>query len=232
VSSFVFMKLLETQASRYDLGMRMLSTGRIQRLYAEIAAHVPERGDILDVGCGTGGVTAALLTEGEGRREGRRVTGVDRSPQMLAVAETKLADPLAAGRLRLRRVAITGLEREFPAESFDAVVCCLVLSELSATEEAYALDVFCRLLRPGGTLVLADEVTPDSPVRRWLYRAGRWPMAALTYLVTQTSTHATRELDRKLIDRGLETVQVAHRQGQSFQIVTGRKPAWRLQPQP
>ncbi|MFI7676378.1 corrinoid protein-associated methyltransferase CpaM [Actinophytocola sp. NPDC049390] len=224
------MKLLETQASRYDLGMRMLSIGRIQRLYAEVAAHVPEQGDILDVGCGTGGVTAALLTEG--LTEGRQVTGVDRSPQMLAVAETKLAEPVAAGRLRLRQVPITGLEREFPAESFDAVVCCLVLSELSATEESYALDVFCRLLRPGGTLVLADEVTPDSPVRRWLYRVGRWPMAALTYVVTQTGTHATRELDRKLTDRGLETVRVAHRQGQSFQIVTGRKPAWRLQPQP
>lgn len=226
MSSFVFMKLLETQASRYDLGMRMLSTGRIQRLYTEVAAHVPEQGDILDVGCGTGGVTAALLTEG------RHVTGVDRSPQMLAIAETKLAEPLAAGRLRLRQVPITGMEREFRPESFDAVVCCLVLSELSATEESYALDVFCRLLRPGGTLVLADEVTPNSPARRWLYRAGRWPMAAVTYLVTQTSTHATRELDRKLTDRGLDTVQVAHRQGQSFQIVTGRKPAWRLQPQP
>jgi ubiquinone/menaquinone biosynthesis C-methylase UbiE len=226
MSSFVFMKLLETQASRYDLGMRMLSTGRIQRLYAEIAAHVPAQGDILDVGCGTGGVTAALATPG------RRVTGVDRSPQMLAVAETKLADPVADGRVRLRQVAITGLEREFRPESYDAVVCCLVLSELSATEESYALDVFCRLLRPGGTLVLGDEVTPGSPVRRWLYRAGRWPMAALTYLVTQTSTHATRELDRKLTDRGLEAVRVAHRQGQSFQIVTGRKPAWRLQPQP
>lgn len=229
MSSFVFMKLLETQASRYDLGMRMLSTGRIHRLYADVAARVPARGQVLDVGCGTGGVTAALLTE---PREDRRVTGVDRSAQMLAVAETKLAEPAAAGRLRLRQVAITGLEREFPPESFDAVVCCLVLSELSATEERYALDVFCRLLRPGGTLVLADEVLPDSAGRRWLYRAGRWPWAAVTYLVTQTSTHATRELGRKLLDRGLEAVEVTRRQGRSFQIVTGRKQAWRLQSQP
>ena len=229
MSSFVFMKLLETQATRYDLGMRMLSTGRIQRIYAEVAAHVPERGDVLDVGCGTGGVTAALLTEAF--PEGRRITGVDRSRQMLAVAEAKLADPVAAGRLRLRQVAITGMEREFPPESYDAVVCCLVLSELSATEESYALDVFCRLLRPGGTLVLADEVIPDTLARRWLYRVGRWPMAAVTYLVTQTSTRATRELDRKLTDRGLESVQVTRRQGQSFQIVTGRKSAWQLQPQ-
>lgn len=220
------MKLLETQASRYDLGMRMLSSGRIRRLYAEVAGQVPARGEVLDVGCGTGGVSAALLS-GD-----RRVTGVDRSARMLAVAEAKLAEPIAAGRVRLRRVAITGLEREFSAESFDAVVCCLVLSELSATEERYALDVFCRLLRPGGTLVLADEVTPNTLVRRWLYRAGRWPMAVLTYLVTQTSTHATAGLDRKLADRGLEGVAVTRRQGRSFQIVAGRKPAWRFQPQP
>jgi hypothetical protein len=57
-------------------------------------------------------------------------------------------------------------------------------------------------------------------------------MALATYLLTQTSTHAARELDRKLADRGLDGVEAAHRQGHSFQIVTGRKPAWQLQPQP
>ena len=226
MSSYVFMKLLETNASRYDLGMRMLSTGRIRRLYTEVAAQVPERGEILDVGCGTGGVTAAL------ERPGRQVTGVDRSTSMLAVAQRKLAEPIAAERVRVRQVAITGLDREFTPESFDAVVCCLVLSELTATEEHYALDVFCQLLRPGGTLVLADEVAPDSTTRRALYRAARLPMAVLTYALTQTTTHAAHELDRKLTDRGLEGVEITRRQGQSFQIVRGRKPAWRLQPQP
>lgn len=224
------MKLLETSASRYDLGMRLLSVGRIQRMYAEVAARVPQRAAVLDVGCGTGGVTAALLAPAP--QSGRQVTGVDRSASMLAVAERKLAAPLAAGQVTLRQVAITGLEREFGAASFDAVVCCLVLSELTATEERYALDVFCRLLRPGGTLVLADEVAPASAARRLLYRASRLPLAAVTYALTQTSTHAARELDRKLVDRGLEAVSSVCRQGQSFQIVYGRKPAWRLQPQP
>jgi demethylmenaquinone methyltransferase/2-methoxy-6-polyprenyl-1,4-benzoquinol methylase len=220
------MKLLETQASRYDLGMRMLSSGRIQRLYGEVAAQVPERGEILDVGCGTGGVTAALLGAD------RRVTGVDRSASMLAVATGKLTEDIAADRVRLRQVSITGLDREFAAESFDAIVCCLVLSELTATEERYALDVFCRLLRPGGTLVLADETAPGSAARLLLYRLVRLPMAALTYALTQTTTHAARELDRKLTERGLDAVETTRRQGQSFQIVRGRKPAWRLAPQP
>jgi demethylmenaquinone methyltransferase/2-methoxy-6-polyprenyl-1,4-benzoquinol methylase len=169
-------------------------------------------------------VTAALSAAG------RRVTGADRSAAMLAVAERKLAGPIAAGRVRLRQVAITGLDREFAPESFDAVVCCLVLSELTATEQRYALDVFCRLLRPGGTLVLADEVAPGSPGRRLLYRAARLPMAVVTYALAQTTTRSVRELDRRLTDHGMRAVETVHRQGQSFQIVTGRKPAWQLQP--
>lgn len=220
------MKLLETQASRYDLGMRLLSAGRIRRLYRDVAARVPESGEVLDVGCGTGGVTGALAAVG------RSVTGVDRSAQMLAVAGRKLADPIAAGRVRLRQVSLTGLDREFAPESFDAVVCCLVLSELTATEERYALDVLCRLLRPGGVLVLADEVAPRSAPGRLVYHAARTPMVLVTYLLTQTTTHAARELDRKLADRGLESVDSTHPQGRSFQIVTGRKPAWLLQPRP
>lgn len=226
MSSYVFMKLLETRASRYDLGMMLMSAGRIRRLYAEVAGLVPPRGEVLDVGCGTGGVTAALVSPD------REVTGVDRSASMLAVAERKLVGPVATGRVRLRKTAITGLEREFAAGSFDAVVCCLVLSELTATEERYALDVFCRLLRPGGTLVLADEVAPGSPGQRLWYQATRLPVAIMTYALAQTTTHAARELSRKLSDRGLETVETVRRPGQSFQIVRGRKPAWRLQLQP
>lgn len=225
MSSFVFMKLLETQATRYDLGMRLLSGGRIRRMYAAVAAQVPEQARVLDVGCGTGGVTGALAAAG------LHVTAVDRSPQMLAVAERTLAEPIAAGRVQLRQASITGLEREFAPGSFDAVVCCLVLSELSGTEERYALGVFCRLLRPGGTLVLADEVAPRSAARRWLYKTGRLPWAAVTYLLTQTSTHAARDLERKLSEEGLEAVAATYPHGQGFQIAYGRKPAWQLQPQ-
>lgn len=226
MSSFVFMKLLETNSTRYDLGMRVLSGGRITRLYGDVAAAVPAQGRILEVGCGTGGVTAELVSPD------REIVAVDRSPQMLAVAERKLSAPITHGRVVLQTVSITGLERVFGPESFDAVVCCLVLSELTATEERYALDVFCRLLRPGGVLVLADEVMPERRLRRWGYRAQRFPMAAVTYLLTQTSTHAARGLEGKVIERGLQDVAATRTRGQSFQIVAGRKPACRLQPQP
>lgn len=225
MSSFVFMKLLETRASRYDLGMRLLSRGRIQQAYRQVAELVPLAVDVLDVGCGTGGVTGLLLERTD------RVTGVDRSPQMLAEAQHKLASAVADGRLRLVQGSITGLERTFGAEVFDCVVCCLVLSELTETEERFALDEFCRILRPGGTLVVADEIAPRAMPRRVAYHLTRAPMAAVTYLLTQTTTQRTRNLGGKLRDRGMDDVDVDVSHGGSFEIVHGRKSACRVMPQ-
>jgi demethylmenaquinone methyltransferase/2-methoxy-6-polyprenyl-1,4-benzoquinol methylase len=217
VSSFVFMKLLETSAARYDLGMRMLSVGRIGSLYRRVAARVPEGSTVLEVGCGTGGVTGELLARG------CRVSGVDRSRQMLDVAGGKLAAAVGEGRLTLTEANITGLSRLFAAGTFDCVVCCLVLSELTRVEERYALDEFCRLLRPGGVLVLADEVAPASGGRWLAYRLQRLPLAALTYLLTQTTTHSARDLPGKLDRRGLVGVEAEALHGGSFQIVAGSK---------
>jgi demethylmenaquinone methyltransferase/2-methoxy-6-polyprenyl-1,4-benzoquinol methylase len=212
------MKLLETRASRYDRGMRLLSFGRITGHYRAVAARVPPGSEVLEIGCGTGGVTAELV------RRGCRVTAVDRSPQMLAVAAAKPALAGTGGRLRLLPLAITGLDRTFGAGTFDYVVCCLVLSELTATEERYALDSCCRLLRQDGTLVIADEVLPAARWRRLTYHATRLPVVALAYLLTQATTSHVRGIDDKLRSRGLEVVEHASPRA-SFGIILGRKRA-------
>lgn len=217
MSSFVFMKLLETSAKRYDLGMRIVSLGRIGTIYREVAERVVAGSSVLEIGCGTGAVAALLLDKG------CTVTGIDRSPQMLEQARRKLAAPLSDGRLRLHEVAVTGIDRVLAGQTFDYVVCCLVLSELSQAEERYALDQACRMLRPGGVLIVADEVAPTTRLGRLWYQAQRIPLLALTYAITQTSTHHTRELPEKLNQRGLADIGVQAWHGGSFQIVEGTK---------
>lgn len=216
MSSFVFMKLLETRAARYDLGMRMVSWGRIRALYRAVAQAVPQGCEVLELGCGTGGLTAELLARG------CTVTGVDRSDAMLEIAERKLHEPIADGRLVLHQLNLTQLTREFASASVDAAVCCLVFSELSQTEQRYALAEFARIARPGGTVVVADEVAPRSWLARAAYHVGRAPLAAVTYLLTQTGTRPVRELQRALADSGLEDVAATTVLRGSFQISTGR----------
>ncbi|MQA24333.1 MAG: methyltransferase domain-containing protein [Micromonosporaceae bacterium] len=225
MSSYVFMKLLETRAGRYDLGMSLLSLGRISGIYRAVAARVPEGANVIEVGCGTGGVTGRLLARG------CTVTGVDRSASMLKVAERKLSSAIEADQLRLRVLDLIQLDREFADASFDCVVCCLVLSELTRAERRYVLDEFCRLVRPGGLVVLADEVAPRSRARRLRYRLTRTPMAALTYALTQTTTSHTGDLSQALAERDLEQIEHEAAQGDSFQIASGRKSACHLQPQ-
>lgn len=218
MSSFVFMKLLETSSDRYDAGMALLGLGSVDRIYRSVAALVPAGSEVVEVGCGTGGVTSYLT------QRCSHVTAIDRSEAMLTVARRKLAAPIADGRLDLRQLNLVALDRAFSDASCDCVVSCLVLSELSATEEAYALDQFCRLVRPGGSVVVADEVAPQSVARRLAYRALRAPLAAVTYLVTQTSTHNTTDLAAKLAGRGLRIAYLAELSGGTVQVIEGRRP--------
>lgn len=188
MSTYVWMRVLESASHRYDFGIRLLSLGRIERVYDRVAelARGPE---VLDLGCGTGNVTLRLA------RRGLRVTGIDLSPDMLEVARQK---PVRDASVRWICAGAVELIDHFERESFDTIVAVLLLSELSSAEQAESLRQCHRLLRPRGQLLLADEVRPPTFARRALHGALRLPLAALTFVLTQTSTEALHDLDAKL----------------------------------
>jgi len=192
MSTLVYMKLLEQSPERYDRGMRMLTLGHIDRLKREIAARWVEPGDeVLDIGCGTGALAALLLDRGG------RVTGIDVSDAMLAVAR-RTAPVAEFLHMTATEIDTLGSER------FDRVVATLSLSELSADELRHVLRASAQLLRPGGAFIIADEVSP----RRWWQRAlgiiVRWPLAALTFVLTRSTTRALLGIERGLMDAGFQ----------------------------
>ena len=106
---------------------------------------LPERaGDVLDLGCGTGSL--ALLAAGQGHR----VTGVDRSPAMVALAREKLAGRDAVFLVGDAAAPPVGEER------YDTVLVRHVLWTLPEPDRA--LRHWRGLLRPGGRLVLVEGV--------------------------------------------------------------------------
>jgi len=152
--SYVYMKVLESAPTQYDRGMRLLTLGRLERVYCDIAALLAERpgGRVLDLGCGTGALAALLA------RQGLCVTGVDVSPPMLSLAARRVREEGLGDRVALRELGAVELDTAFPKASFDTVVGTLVFSELSDDEIEYTLAECQRILRPGGQLLIADEV--------------------------------------------------------------------------
>lgn len=94
-------------------------------------------GDALDAACGTGRHSRRLV------ELGHRVTGVDLTPEMLAIAEKSVpqADFRVADLLAL----------PFGDDSFDLVVCGLALAHLP--DLGAGIAELSRVLRPGGRLI-------------------------------------------------------------------------------
>ena len=98
---------------------------------------------ILDAGCGSGPLSAAL------RDRGAVVTGIDASAGMLALARRRLGDEVALHMVDLRD------RLPFADGAFDDVVASLVLHYLE--DWGPTLAEFRRVLRPGGRLIASVD---------------------------------------------------------------------------
>ncbi len=102
---------------------------------------------VVDVGTGTGFVAAGLA----GRAAA--VVGIDNSPAMLAVAADNLA-ALGAGNVTLAEGEVDSLG--LPDDYADVAVANMVLHH--APDPAGMLAEMARVVRPGGTIAITDEI--------------------------------------------------------------------------
>ncbi|MBF8189574.1 class I SAM-dependent methyltransferase [Nonomuraea sp. K274] len=134
-----------TNAEAYDRGFAHLSSHTVGALLDLARRSRAPR--LLDVGCGTGVVTAAALALGA------EVTAVDADPVMLEVAARR--HPYAT----IRQACLPDLP--FEDEEFDAIAGNFVINHVPDT--AGALKELHRVLRPDGTIALtwwkSDEMT-------------------------------------------------------------------------
>jgi ubiquinone/menaquinone biosynthesis C-methylase UbiE len=216
MSSFVWMRVLESSPERYDRGIHLLSGGRIASVYERLAreAAAPDR-RVLDIGCGTGGVSLACAARGAD------VVALDRDGGMLEVARRKALPP-GPGAVRWINASAAEIEDHVPPGSLDAVVSCLAFSEMSPAEQDHALRSSRERLRPGGLLAIGDECDPRSPWRRFWHRLERLPLVAAVYVLTQATTRPVEGLGDRVRAAGFAEVHVEEL-WESFELVTARR---------
>ncbi|MCW5806509.1 MAG: methyltransferase domain-containing protein [Deltaproteobacteria bacterium] len=123
--------------------------GGVERLRRQALEHlgVTPATRVLELGCGSGGVTCRLVGLGAS------VTAVDWSGPMLEKAARR------APAARFERSELTAYTPSPPA-SFDLVLFCFVLHELDHEARAAALGVAARALSPGGRVAIVDHALP------------------------------------------------------------------------
>ena len=175
-------------AAVYDRFMKVSEEACLGKWRAELLADLS--GEVLEVGAGTGS-TLSLYPK--------------------AVTRLVLAEPDPHMRRRLREkprpagveVSDASLEKlPFDDQSFDAVVCSLVLC--SVRDQKAALAEIARVLRPGGRLVFLEHVAADGKPDRLKWQGRIEPV----WKHLMDNCHLTRRTEAAIAAAGLHIERI------------------------
>lgn len=139
----------DKQAPRYDREMGFYE--KVLFKGARAWACSQAQGDVLEIAFGTGRNLEFYPPD-------TRLTGIELSPNMLAIAEERRTRFMPEADLRRGDAQ----KLEFADASFDTVICTFSLC--SIPDDASAVREIKRVLRPGGRLVAVEHVRSPSKV--------------------------------------------------------------------
>jgi ubiquinone/menaquinone biosynthesis C-methylase UbiE len=146
-----------------------------QRFVHEIWETLPDREKLhsgLEIGCGIGGICINLLRN----TRTLSMTGLDISPQQLALAQQNAASAGVGSRLALRKGS--SMDLPFDDHAFDFTLC--IESTFHYEDKASFFAENFRVLVPGGYAVVADITCEDA--EKVKYRRGNHFEARQSYI--------------------------------------------------
>jgi len=151
--------VFDSVAPRYDLMNDLMSAGlhRAWKAYTVLVANVRAGQQVLDIAAGTGDLALAFA-----RKAGStgRVVHTDINEAMLRAGRDRLLD---AG-VHLPTVVCDAEKLPFPDAAFDLVSVAFGLRNM--THKDAALQEMCRVLRPGGKLLVLEFSKVAKPLAR------------------------------------------------------------------
>ena len=182
-------------AARYDLlvGLNPGYHAHLHSAAASLASRIPADGLILDLACGSGASTAALVAAAPGARQ---VLGVDLSDGMLERARSK---PWPA-KVSFQQGRVGDLDRERVGSGWDGVFASYLMRNVPAAERDAALREIHSLLAPGGWLVLQEYSVEGDRLATAVWDAVSWGVIIPLGIVIDRNPGLYRYLWRSVRD--------------------------------
>ena len=151
--------VFDSVAPRYDVMNDVMSLGlhRVWKAYTVGVANVQPGDRVLDVAGGTGDLARAFAKQVGERGQ---VVLTDINEAMLRTGRDRLLDE----GLALPTAACDAEHLPFASGSFDVVSVAFGLRNM--THKDAALAEMCRVLRPGGRLLVLEFSTPAAPLQK------------------------------------------------------------------
>jgi ubiquinone/menaquinone biosynthesis C-methylase UbiE len=186
-------RAFDVHAPSYD---KLVGANRSYHEHLRMSARrmgLPNRGAglrLLDLGCGTGASTAALLDAAPEAE----ITAVDASSEMLAQAWRKPWPP----KVRFVHGNVEELDRVNITGPYDGIFAAYLLRNLPDCNAA--LRSFQSLLRPGGPLAIHEYSVRDSLRSKLIWTAVCWGVIIPMARIRAGSAELYRYLWRSVLD--------------------------------
>lgn len=156
-------KIFTEIADDYDRVNRIISLGQIDRWRRRLVSvmELPERGNILDLGCGTGKLTRLIAD----KMSNGSVVGIDLTPEMIEIARNML--PSKYKKIVDFSLGV-GEDLDLPTDSFDVVTSAFTLRNVDNLTKV--LSEMRRVVKPGGKVYSLELAKPSFPGFREIYR--------------------------------------------------------------
>jgi ubiquinone/menaquinone biosynthesis C-methylase UbiE len=197
----------------YDAFTNILTLGHmgmLRSMTVDLAQLKPGE-KVLDVGCGTGGVTIPAK-----QRIGKtgHAAGIDPAPEMIAVARKK------AARAELEIDFRVGVIESLPYadSSFDVVTSSLMMHHLPHELQVKGLAEIYRVLKPGGRVFIADMLRLSKSLHDRLF-------ATLTLHGGRVERFGIQDLPKTVEEAGFENVQLLKESFLTIGFMRAMKPS-------
>ena len=165
-------------------------------LDAHILKLVPKCGVAVDLGCGTGHMLDFLLSKAQ------NVIGVDGSPGMLELARRRFTD--SKGQVSLR----IGELDHLPLADNEADFICVSMVLHHLEKPQIVLKEILRVLKPGGSLVIADFARHNNEAMRSKY-GDRWLGFEEEFFKQSLNGFSIKTTERHKLGNGLEILIIS-----------------------
>ena len=215
---YAWMKFVETAPERYDKGMEVMTGGLLSKIKDDIVSLVPKGASVLDVGCGTATLPIKLV------QNGSKVIGLDCSPQMLDIAQKNIQNAnISNEKLQLINDSVTQIKNLFADGNFDVIVSTAALGEFPKDYLIYIFEQCYRKLKPGGKLIVADEVWPESFLGRIIHTLVMAAVWIPQFLVIRRVCYPIKNLQKLIVQAGFKLISAKKYGLNSFLLIEAER---------